>query len=315
MSRSTRVSVLCLFLGTLFWSFAGVFVKHLSLQAIDADVQNLYRYAAGTMSLWILVFYLFGRGALTTLKRTHTFLLPTTILCVFQVVMVSSLYKKSIYPGFSSLLSKSSVLFGAILAFILFRDERKTILSWRYLVGGLLGMIGVVGVVMFGETARAEFSEGVFLVILSAFLWACYTLSMKPVLRHTHPIIAFAVISTFTTLFFLVLASARSRPMQFFTEVSVRDQVLIVLSGLLCIGAAHSLYFRAVSDLGVAVCSSFLLVQPLITGTLSAIALGERLRPGQILMGGVLLAGVYLSTVAGQRARRTPEAVPLQEET
>lgn len=300
MGRSKRFGVLCLVLSTLFWSFTGIFVKTLSLHGVDADVQNLFRYASATVGLWLLTLTVFRRETLAALRRLRSFLLPAAITCVFQVTMVSGLYRQSIYPGLQSLLSKSSVVFAALLAFLLFRDERKTILSRPYLVGGALGVVGVAGVVMFGERAQADFNEGVFLVILAAFLWACYTIAMKPVVRKTRPLIAFAIVSTFTTCFFIVLTSVRSRPAQFL-DISARDQALIIVSGLICISAAHSLYFRAVERLGVAVCSSFLLVMPLITGVASAVLLGERLNGAQIVMGGVLLAGVYLSTLAGRQ--------------
>jgi len=314
MNRSTRFGIVCLVLATVFWSFTGVFVKHLSLNKIDPDVQNLFRYASATLGLWVLALSVFGREALTALRRVRIFLLPAAINCVFQVTMVSAYYRKSIYPGLYSLLSKSSVVFAAVLAFILFRDERRTILSWQYLVGGALAIVGVAGVVMFGERAQVDFNQGVFLVILAAFLWACYTLAMKRAVRETRPLIAFAIVSTFTTLFFVVLASARSRPGQFF-GISARDQVVIVISGIVCISAAHSLYFRAVERLGVAVCASFLLVQPLITGLVSVAIFKERFTISQILMGGVLLAGVYMAILARQRRAGDVRAVPEQEET
>ena len=300
MKQSRGFGILCLVLATLFWSFTGIFVKHLSLQGLDGDVQNLFRYLFASLGLWVLVLTLFGREAAAALRRWRAFLLPALINCVFQVTMVTALYKKSIYPGFNALLNKSSVIFAVALAFILFRDERRTILSWRYLAGCALAIAGVVGVVMFGERVQADFNQGVLLVILAAFLWACYTLAMKRVVAATRPIITFAIVSAYTALFFVVLASVRSRPAQFL-EISTRDQIYVVISGLACMGAAHSLYFRAVKRLGVAVCASFLLIQPLLTGILSAILLGEILTIPQMLMGTVLIGGAYLVVLAGRQ--------------
>ncbi len=309
MKPSRRFGILCLVLAIVFWSFTGIFVKHLSFQGLHGDVQNLFRYLSATLGLWVLVLSLFGREAIAALRRWRTFLAPALINCVFQVAMVSALYKKSIYPGFNALLNKSSVIFAVVLAFILFRDERRTIVSWRYLAGCAVAIAGMVGVVMFGERAQADFKEGVFLVILAAFLWACYTVAMKGVVTVTRPLISFAIVASYTTLFFIVLASLRSRPSQFL-EISTRDQVIVVVSGLLCISAAHSLYFRAVERLGVAVCASFLLVQPLSTGILSATLLDETFRLPQLFMGALLLGGTYLVVLAGPRRVRELSAGP-----
>ena len=311
MKQSRGFGILCLILATLFWSFTGIFVKYLSLQRLDGEVQNLFRYVFATLGLWALVLALFGREAAAALKRWRAFLFPALINCVFQVTMVSALYKKSIYPGFNSLLNKSSVIFAVALAFIFFRAERRTILSWRYLAGCALAIAGVVGVVMFGERVQADFNRGVLLVILAAFFWACYTLAMKRVVTDTRPIISFAIVASYTTLFFIVLASVRSRPGQFL-ELSIRNQAIVIGSGLLCISAAHSLYFRAVERLAVAVCASFLLIQPLLTGILSAVLLGEILTIPQMLMGTVLIGGAYLVVLAG---RQQPGAASAEPET
>lgn len=300
--------VLALVMATVLWSVTGVFVKHFSLIGLDGDTQNLFRYLSSAVGLWVVALAWFGRESLRAWRQWHLFLLPTAINCIFQVVMVSSLYHKSIYPGLMSLLQQSSVIFSTVLAYILFHDERGTIRSWKYLVGSAVALGGVAGVILFREGARGDFGSGVLLILLSAFLWSCYTLAMKPVVRHTRPLIGFAMVATFTTLFFAVLTPIRSEPGTFF-RVSLLDQFWVILSGVACISAAHSLYFRAVERLGVAICGSFLLVQPLFTNLLSAGILKEQLAGMQMVMGAVLLGGAFLVV----RARR-PEETPVNGE-
>ena len=149
-------------------------------------------------------------------------------------------------------------------------------------------------------------------MILAAFLWACYTLAVKRVVAATRPLVVVTIVNTFATLFFLVLASVRSRPQQFL-EIRPIDQAIIVISGLLCISLAHPLYFRAVERLGVAVCASFLLVQPLLVGIVSAIFLKEHLRTPQILMGAMLLTGVSLALRARYPGGGKSPKPPLEE--
>jgi len=300
MKHNTRSGIICLVLATVLWSFTAIFVKHFSIQSVDREVQNLFRYVAATVSLWLFIIAFSREALFRALGRWHVFLLPAAINCAFQTAMVSGLYAKSIYPGFSSLLGRSSVVFSAILAFIIYRNERNTILSWRYLVGCCVAIVGVVGVVMFGEQSMPDFHWGVFFVILAAFLWACYTIAMKRVVGHTSPVISFAIVAAYTTIFFVILTFVRSRPAQFF-EMSLHNQGLMLLSGVVCIAAGQALYFHAVKRLGIAVCASFLLLQPLITGVVSAVLFHEALNARQIIMGAVLLAGAFLVVLAGRQ--------------
>ena len=299
MSRSKRFGIICLALAVAFWSLTGIVIKHLSQHGIEQDVQNLYRYASATVGLWVLIAVIFGREALAALGQWKRFLLPALLICLYQVGLVKGLYYKGIYPAFSSLLSMSSVIYSVILAFIFFRDERKAILSWRYLAGTAMAVGGAAAVILMGGWKQPGFDRGVLFLMSSAFLWACYTLSIKNMVRTVRPMIAFAIVSTLTTLFFAVLATLRSQPQQIL-EISGFDQMIIILSGLLCISVAHSLYFRAVERLGVAVCATAILLMPVSVGLISWMVLGERLRPGQIVMGIVLLVGVYLCIHARQ---------------
>ncbi len=306
MKYGTGSAAICLFAAVLFWSLTGLFVKHFSLAKMDADVQNLFRYVAATVGLWIISLIFYRREIIAALRRWQVFLLPTFFNCAFQLAMVGSLYQKSVYPGFTSLVSKSSVIFSALLAFAFFRDERRTILSWRYLAGCALGIAGVTGVVLFGPTLKADFNLGTALVLLSALMWACYTLAMKRPITTVSPVVSFTIVATYTTIFFVVLTASRSRPSQFFSA-SACTQMMVIGSGLLCIAVAHCLYFIAVRRLGVAVCASFLLIQPVLTGSWSAIAFGERLNPGQLAMAVVLLAGLCL-VLRAVRPRPEPAA-------
>jgi drug/metabolite transporter (DMT)-like permease len=304
--------VAALMAATVFWSLTAVFVKHFAALGIDGDTQNLFRYAAAAAGLWLWTPFLYGRELARAMAQWRLFWPPVALNCVFQVIMVSSLYHVAIYPGFMSLLGQSAVIFTTVLAFLLFREERPTILSRRYLTGCALAVLGVAGVVLFREGARLDFNEGVALVLLSSLLWAGYTVSMKPVVRQVNPIVAFTVVATYTAAFFLLLALVRSEPARFF-QVGLRGQCLVVLSGVLCISAAHSIYFIAVRKLGVAICASFLLVQPLLTGLLSAVVLQERLTAAQMAAGVLLLLGAFLivrTRAAGAEAHAEPTETP-----
>ena len=312
MRPSKNFGIFCLVAAALLWSCSPVIVKHFATHEVDQDVQNLFRYVAATIGLWTIVLALFGTEALQAWRHWRAFLLPAAINCVFQVILVRAFYLKEIFPTFSSLLAKSSVVFAVVLAYLFFRDERQTIRSRYFILGSLMAMAGVLGIVLFDVKAgaaatpaqRSDLLKGVPLILSQAFLWACYMLAMKRVVRNTRPLVGFAMVATYTTIFFIILANIRSRPSEFL-QLATSDKILMLASGVLCISAAHSLYFRAVERLGVGICAAFLLVQPLFTGVLSWAWHNERLAPAQIIMGGVLLAGAYQVLVVSRKANAT----------
>ena len=319
MEHSKGFGIFCLVGAALCWSCTPVVVKHFA-GLVDQEVQNLFRYAVAAVALWVIVLTLFGHEALRAWRRWRAFLLPAAINCVFQVILVQAFYLKEIYPTFSSILAKSSVVFAVALAYLFFHDERQTIRSPRFILGAVLAVGGVLGVVLFDVKAaatataaqRSDLAKGVPLILSQAFLWACYTLTMKRVVRHTRPLVGFAMVATYTTVFFIVLAAVRSRPAEFF-GLSALNRILMLASGVLSISVAHSLYFRAVERLGVGVCASFMLITPLFIGIMSWAWHGERLAPAQILMAVVLLAGAYCVLIAGRKARTAQDANSIQQ--
>jgi len=186
MQPFVKSGAVALVIATMLWSFTGIFVKHFVFLGLDGNTQNLFRYLAAAVGLWAWVGAMHGPECRAALAHWRAFLLPAIINSAFQTVLVSGLYRKIIYPGFMSLLGQAGVLFSTGLAFLLFRDERRTIRSMRYLIGCALAIAGAPGLVMFSDRAQTGFNEGVGLILLSAFLWACFTLAMGPAHSLNH---------------------------------------------------------------------------------------------------------------------------------
>lgn len=75
------------------------------------------------------------------------------------------------------------------------------------------------------------------------------------------------------------------------TKVPWHVNAILVVSGLLCIGIAHPLYYPALKELGLSVCATILLSTPVGTLLLSHWIFGEVLTAGQIMFGLVHLSG------------------------
>jgi len=70
--------------------------------------------------------------------------------------------------------------------------------------------------------------------------------------------------------------------------------LVLILSSLLGIAAARTLYYSCLPVLGLTLTASLGLLRPLFTLGLSFLVFGERLCPLQFLGGALLLLGCYL---------------------
>ena len=74
-------------------------------------------------------------------------------------------------------------------------------------------------------------------------------------------------------------------------KVSPDVNLMLIGSGILCVGIGNFLNYIAIMELGVAVTASLQLMTPLLTGVFSYMVMGERLTEMDLLFGGLLLLG------------------------
>lgn len=283
-----RKAVFALMFALVLWSTPAVFVKYL-IPHIDPFTQNFYRYASSAVFLlpW-LIWRLRQRGMLTR-KELKCLLYPSIPNFLSQISWTFAM--KWLYPAFVSLFNKSSILFSCTLAVIFFPAERWLFRSKRFLLGLGLSAVGTVGLVLLRPDAgKGEINFAVVLVLLSALMWATYSTAVKKFASDIGARVSFAVISLYTTLWLLIPALIWG-DLSLVTKVPWHVNVILVVSGLLCIGIAHPLYYFALKELGLSVCATMLLSTPVGALLLSHWIFGEVLTSGQILFGLVLLSG------------------------
>jgi drug/metabolite transporter (DMT)-like permease len=263
----------------------------------SALFQTASRYLVSLVVLW--AFNLAGRGrsgAPAELKAMIR-LWPRLLLVAlanyaFQVSFTYGFYL--LYPGVGTLIHQSSVLFSVTLAAALFADERAMLRTAGFMVGLAAAIAGVVLTIVGGRRfGTLEFGLGVLLMLGSAACWALLGALIRKWLGRVSPAFAVSTILTMVTpLFFITLAA---------TEGGVHlpaappgAWVVLVLSGLVGVGLGHSLYYRCMPVLGLAVSSSLSLLIPLLVVVASRLVFGERLTPLQLIGGVTLLGGSYL---------------------
>lgn len=295
--KSFSVGTLACLGAVVCWSSGPVFIRLLSLH-VDVYTQNFFRYVMAC-AFWLpfLIYYCRKNkpGKVIWVKSFW----PAVINVFSQFLWASSLYY--IDPGFMVLLSKSSTIWVIGFSLILFADERLVLKSKRLWAGFALAVVGVVGVMMFKEGFGSDRTlTGVLLVLTFSLVWAVYTISIKVCFREIDVRVGFSVISVYTVVGLGVLAFLFGKPSEAFS-IGLRPWVYIVVSGLLSIAFAHTLFYTSIKRIGATIPSLVLLVTPFTTLLVSHLVIGESLSGFQLVFGVVLTVGCGFIVASRQK--------------
>ncbi len=293
----------------LIWSTPSLFQFYL-LRYYEPFAQNFYRYSIAFLAILPLALYRFRRsGPRLDWKVFGLCLLPALPNVVHQVTQVASLHYMG--PGVYAVFIRSSVIITALLALVLFPEERWIIRQWQFQLGTLLGLVGAVGVFWFQPSFQAGHVSlvGLGIAFTASFCWALYGVLVKKPAARFGPIRSFGLISFLTSIMLFPLTFT-------FGNIATPWQVdasvnwLLVVSAVFCITLAHVLYYVAIRELGVALSQTLQLLSPLGALALSAWIFHERFSAAQFWCAGVLLFGAFLATrVKPQVAVATAESI------
>jgi drug/metabolite transporter (DMT)-like permease len=176
-------------------------------------------------------------------------------------------------------------------------------LSPTRLAGALLSFAGVAVVIGSGPGFDLGASLiGDVLTLIAALCWAIYTAYGANVLRRHSPLktTTWAIVAGTLFLAPLGLAQLASSGLAGSAEAAlgtgtVLAVVLAILySGTLAAGTANVVIFHAIKLVGPTRITALQSLVPAMAVILAAIFLGEPIRPGQVLGGAVIIAGVAI---------------------
>ena len=287
------------------WSLGPIFIEYLTAY-VDSWTQNALRYTVACI-FWLPVLFHFYRTGRLDRRTWRRALLPALANVTMQSIWARAFYY--IAPGFLVLLSKTSILWVAGFSLLFFRDERPLAGSRRFWVGLLLSLAGVFGVLYFQEDFSAAGTViGIIIALVTGFMWAVYTLSVKVSLHDIDSRCGFAVISLYTVAGLWVGAVAFGAPQEC-ASMGLRPWIATVFSAIVAIALAHVFYYTAVKRIGATIPMLVILAQPFVVFSISSVVFHERLGTLQLLSGVVLLAGSGLSVWAQQHLRTRPAPV------
>lgn len=288
-------------LAALFcWSLGPIFIRYLT-GYLDAWSQNLWRYTFA-MLFWLPFLLLAIRQG-----RVGPIVFKRAILPAIPNIVMQSLWAWTFYfvePGFASLLARSSLIWIAVFSLIYFRDERPLVTSGRFWTGMFMSVAGLVLVIVTkqGFTAKASIT-GMVLMLSAAVAWALYTVTARISFRDIDSRIGFSVVSLYTVAALAVLALIFGKPGQIFS-LAPKLWVIIIVSGIVNISLAHTLYYSSMKRIGATIPTLVLQLHPFMVLAFSMIIFAERLNCWQWSGGVILVAGSVLSIWAQQHLRK-----------
>ena len=199
-----------------------------------------------------------------------------------------------IYTSVSNtgLILASAPLFVALVSHFFTADEK---FHSNILYGFLFAMAGVALVIFNGQVNLKLNPFGDVLAILSAMVWAIYSLTIKRMNQDDSPV--YLTRRTFfygilTGLFFLVVFEGGFDLKPLITEGALFH---VAFLGLLASGACYVMWNHAIRIIGAVKTSNYIYLMPLFTMIASAVVLKEKINFLMIMGGALILVGVYIT--------------------
>lgn len=216
----------------------------------------------------------------------------------YQILWTTGL--TTVAAGDSALLIAATPVFVALLAVV----ARSDVLTPLKLLGVLVSFAGVAIVVASGPGLTLGGSlVGEAITLGAAFCWGIYTAFAAPYVRHHSPLRATTWATIAGTLVLLPVGAVQLAGLE---AMPLGADVLfaIVYSGMIAAGLSNVVVLNGVKLVGPTRTAALQFLVPALAVVFAAIFLGEAVRPGQVVGGLVIIAGVILTRSAAESGLR-----------
>ena len=217
----------------------------------------------------------------------------------YQILWTTGL--TTVSAGDSALLIAATPVLVAVLAVA----ARSDVLTPFKLAGVLISFAGVAIVVASGPGLTLGGSiVGEAITLGAAVCWAIYTAFAAPYLRRHSPLRATTWATVAGTIVLAPVAIAQLATMET-PVVSPAIVGAVLYSGLLAAGISNVIVMNGIKVVGPTRTAALQFLVPALAVVFAAVFLAEPIRPGQIVGGIVIVAGVMLTRMAaiGGRVR------------
>ncbi len=284
----------------VLWALGVVLIKLLSY-SFSVMFQNFFRYFSASIIMLVIYLCTNKKKLYFSKDSFRKSLLPAFLVFVFQTVTVHGVYLTK--ASIASFLIRLNVIFVAIISFFLFEEERKKLLSKKYLVSIFLSMVGVSGLTLRATTLYTGLSldMGALLVLIGSVFWAFYGISINSFIRNEDPLLFTTLVFSNATMMFLptILINLNEN-----TGIGNYGMFLIlIISGILSIGIGNWMNMIAIKELGIVTSSLIQQVIPFLASLFSYFILGETLTLTEFMFGLLIVVGVLLIIPSNKSSR------------
>jgi drug/metabolite transporter (DMT)-like permease len=272
----------------VLWAFNFIVVKT-AVAVLPPVGFTFLRFAIASTTLLLLLRWREGSIGLPRRDLVAICGLGALGFGIYQILWTTGL---TLMPaGDSALIIASTPVLVAILAVIAGSD----VLTRSKLVGGLVSFLGVALVIASGAgLSLGESLAGEAITLLAAFCWSVYLAFGAPFLgRHT-PLRATTWATVAGTIVLAPVAMVQLASAGL-TEVPVDAIGAVLYSGFLAAGVSNVIVQNGVKVIGPTRTSAFQFLVPALAVVFAFLFLAEPIRPGQVLGGLVIVAGVLIT--------------------
>jgi len=279
--------------GTLYVFFAALLfsMQPILIKFGSSDVPPLLFFPLrflGIMVIFIPLAFHFKKEIRGELKKWKKYLLPALLILGAISLFTISLYFTA-DATFTALVTKSNAIIIPLLTATFFIEERRVLMTRRFLLGISLAAIGVIGVVLGGGALTFTLGIGIALILGSQVCWSLYSVSLKRLISRHNRMYILSLIFPLAFVFSMPFAGYELAAGTEFTPLFL----LVPIASGIILGFANVMQFKAIELKGLIVTNAFSLTMPLYTGIMGFVLFGEMLHPLQFLFGAVLLVGAY----------------------
>jgi drug/metabolite transporter (DMT)-like permease len=287
-------AILALLFTMIVWGVSPVFFRSLSLALGPADHLAIRYALVGVLFLIVLV----ATGGWRIARRDWPRMLFVSLAGFAAYNLGSAFGFERINAGTGSLIIGTQPLLIALIG-TLAAGERLTPATAAGLAIGFAGIVFLVwnDLGMTGEPL--QFLTGCAMIFVSGTCWAIYAVASKPLAQRygSLPTTALSVVITSLALVLLL-----GRPATLTTLAEMTPRLWLEMAYLVVFVTALTMvtWNYGSARLPAAAAGAFLYLVPPIGVMAGALMLGERVTPGMVIGGGLILTGVAVAQFGGR---------------
>ena len=295
------MAYVCLAVTCVGWCLGPIFIRLLR-DTYDEYTMPFVRYTVAVVPLLFLSAYSYRTDTLKMLRRPRAMFSLAAINVAAQYAWTTGTFGSSATTAL--LVSKVDVVMVVVLAYFLFREERSFITHPAFLGGAVLSFFGLILVMSNDpDSAAPVLDRATMMLVLTAVLWAVYSVWVKHIVTDVHPIPIFTVIALYTAIGYGGIAATLGNP-GVVLSIDAKTFAVTVLSGVIPLSIAYPSFNFAQRHLGASFCSTALLFTPVLAYFVSFVLLpDEFLLPIQLVGALILIVGTLIGTVAHFRVQ------------